>query len=141
MAGPKSAIFDPKEIFVDSKKSCEELTFELKGFGLEIPVRWQDEHGQVSSSGPQGIPIRISNDEAEEAMAYTDASGIAVFDEISLSGNKLQAWFEVPKIVGNDLYQVQVSPLNCELKEREGFHCSNGHQFVIEASLLTGAVK
>ena len=38
------------------------------------------------------------------------------------------------------IYKAKAKILDCELKETEGYSCSDGHKFVIEASLLTGLV-
>ena len=40
-----------------------------------------------------------------------------------------------------ELYKVRTGLLECELKEKEGYFCSDGHQFIIEANLVLGHVK
>ena len=88
MAGPKNAIFEPKEVLINKKKTCEDIVFMMKGFGLQIPVKFQDGNGQLNP-GTEGIHVRITNDKEEEMVVQTNADGVAVFEEIKLSGKTL----------------------------------------------------
>jgi len=38
------------------------------------------------------------------------------------------------------MYKIKTSPLQCELRQQEGYFCSDGQQFVIEANLVLGQV-
>ena len=140
MSGLPNARFEPDEFLINSsQKSCEDLTFKLKGFGLIIPIKWEHPSGSLTD-GPEGVKITLSNREGQQVEAVSGPGGAAVFDEVEL-GAEITATLVPPKIDGKDQFRVKTDSLECRQEEVSGYECSNGHQFVLDGVLVQGKVK
>ena len=66
--------------------NCEDLTFLLKGYSCNIPVKFQTADGELMN-GPAGVPIRLIQNivNGYEQVVNTDSNGVASFEQVPSS--------------------------------------------------------
>ena len=125
ISGPSHALFEPKQILIGASESTfncnESLTFTLKGYRCEIPVKVMTENDQLVA-GPAGISIRLKHNipNSFNTTVLTDENGIATFEGVP--DQILNAYFEQDKKDnGLPLYWVEKQNFQVLFKSSGGF--------------------
>ena len=107
MTGPSGAIFEPKHYLFDrsvpeksiSQADCDSgLVFELAGFGLQVSVEIETGESDKRIRGPSDLKITLAAQAGTfKSESATDSRGVAIFDQVPSTGNKLFANIELPR--------------------------------------------
>ena len=148
IVGHNSALFEPKTIQIggpNGQASCEDLTFVLKGYVCNIPVKMRTAEGELVV-GPAGIPIKLTDTKPNgyKNTVNTDAKGIASFEEVP--DRKFTAYFDedLGKTApdgGKTLYKITNQFFIVRFSSTDGFVMEQKDGFIIESTLVEGFVK
>lgn len=141
-------MLEPKSVLIggsDGLASCEDLTFVLKGYSCDIPVKFLTPRG-VLINGPAGLPIKLRQNmqEGYEKVVNTDEFGVASFEEVPSS--IFTAYFDTDGATkasdgGKTLYKLERNFFTVGFNKMSGFILDYPEGFVIESTLVEGFIK